>query len=260
MGFYIVLGVFVLIAIYLFKNTKRRKAAPFPKSWLGLLQDNVTYYRSLAPERQVVFRKRIMQFLSEVYIEGVGTEITDLDKVLIASGAVIPVFGFKEWHYYNLSGILLYPEHFNANLEFANNADMRNIGGLVGNGRFEKQMILSRTALYHGFSNKTDKSNTGIHEFVHLIDKMDDVTDGVPEQLMEQEIIQPWLKLIESEMEAINDDESDIRSYGATNRAEFFAVSSEYFFERPDLLKQKHPELYEMLAGFFKQKPKLKRT
>jgi Mlc titration factor MtfA (ptsG expression regulator) len=54
-------------------------------------------------------------------------------------------------------------------------------------------------------------------------------------------------------MEAINDNKSDIRNYGGTNEAEFFAVASEYFFERPDLLQRKHPELYKMLADCFQQ-------
>jgi Mlc titration factor MtfA (ptsG expression regulator) len=48
-------------------------------------------------------------------------------------------------------------------------------------------------------------------------------------------------------MEAIRRDESDIRSYAATNQAEFFAVSSEYFFSRPKLMRRKHPEIYKML-------------
>tara|TARA_R110000765_G_scaffold9911_3_gene30825 strand:+ start:227 stop:403 length:177 start_codon:yes stop_codon:yes gene_type:complete len=55
-------------------------------------------------------------------------------------------------------------------------------------------------------------------------------------------------------MEAINDNHSDIRKYGGTNEAEFFAVASEYFFERPDLLKKKHPELYKVLVECFNQK------
>ena len=114
-------------------------------------------------------------------------------------------------------------------------------------------MILSKKALYHGFKNTTDKSNTGIHEFVHLIDKLDDRTDGVPERLLEHQYAIPWLNLIHKEMEAINDNHSDIRKYGGTNQAEFFAVASEYFFERPDLLKSKHPELYEMLVKCFNQ-------
>lgn len=253
MVFAIILLAFIAIGFYIIKGTKRKPVQPFPEHWHALLKDNVSYYNRLTEPRQADFRKRIMQFLSEVYIEGVGTEIEDIDRVLIGASAVIPVFGFKEWHYNNLSSVLLYPDHFDEDLQFSDKIKDRNIGGLVGNGRYEKQMILSKSALHHGFTNKTDKTNTGIHEFVHLIDKMDDSTDGVPERLMPHQYALPWIELIHEEMEAINNDESDIRSYGATNRAEFFAVASEYFFERPDLLRIKHPEIYKMLSGFFKQ-------
>ena len=197
-----------------------------------------------------------MLFLSEVHIEGVQLDIKDLDKLLIAASAVIPVFGFSEWHYSNLSGIILYPDNFNDDLEFKDGGELRMISGLVGSGRFEKQMILSRKAVYLGFENDSDKNNTPPHEFVHLIDKMDGETDGVPERLLKRQYITPWLKLMHEEMEAINNDKSDIRKYGATNQAEFFAVASEYFFERPDLFQKKHPELYKMLVECFQQQPK----
>ena len=52
-----------------------------------------------------------------------------------------------------------------------------------------------------------------------------------------------------NEMKALG--HSDINGYGATNDAEFFAVISEYFFERPDKLKDHHPELYTMLEEMF---------
>lgn len=252
MNYIIPVAIIIIIALFfILKKSKKAVAKPFPSHWHQLLLDNVLFYRNLTPERQTEFQKRIMQFLSEVYIEGVQLEVTDLDKILVACSAVIPVFGFTEWHYYNLSGVLLYPDYFNEDLEFADTAQSRNIGGLVGTGRFENQMILSRKALYHGFSNTTDKGNTGIHEFVHLIDKMDGLVDGVPEKLLGHQYSIPWLDLIHKKMEAINDDKSDIREYGGTNQAEFFAVASEYFFERPDLLKRKHPELYKMMEMCF---------
>ena len=251
MVFAILLVVAIIAGFFLYKKPKSNSIVVFPEEWQSLLEENVHFYRELPAEKQPEFRQRMTQFLGEVYIEGVGLEITNLDKVLIASSAVIPVFGFKEWHYSNLSGILLYPDYFNNDLEFADTAASRNIGGLVGSGRFEKQMILSQKALYYGFANTTDKSNTGIHEFVHLIDKMDGVTDGIPERLLEHQYIIPWIDLMHKTMEEINDDKSDIREYGGTNQAEFFAVVAEYFFERPDLLESKHPELFKMLEMCF---------
>ncbi|KAF2519589.1 zinc-dependent peptidase [Flavobacterium salilacus subsp. salilacus] len=256
MALYIVLGLLLLLGIYFFKESKRRVAQPFPEKWHDLLLDNVLFYSKLPKQKQIVFQKRMMKFLSEVYIDGVQFEITDLDKIFVASSAVIPVFGFDEWHYYNLSGIILYPDHFNEDLEFADNVDSRHVGGLVGSGRFEKQMILSRKALHQGFTNTTDKNNTGIHEFVHLIDKMDGNVDGVPQILLGHQYTIPWLNLIHKKMEAINNDKSDIRAYGGTKQAEFFAVASEYFFERPHLFRRKHPELYKMMKACFRQKVK----
>lgn len=255
MEFYIILAVFIFIGIYIFTNTRKRKAQPFPKEWHNLLTKNVLFYKNLPKEKQLVFQKRIMQFLSEIYIEGVETEVTDLDRVLVASSAVIPVFGFDNWQYNNLTGVLLYPDYFNKNLEFNDTAENRNIGGIVGNGRFENKMILSKKALYHGFNNKTDKNNTGIHEFIHLIDKMDGSVDGVPEILLKHQYAIPWLELMHKKMEAINNDKSDIRAYGGTKQAEFFAVAGEYFFERPDLLRRKHPELYKMMKDCFSPNP-----
>ena len=215
--------------------------------------EHVKFYQKLSSEEQQEFQQRMMKFLSQVYIEGIDIELEELDEVLIAASAVIPVFSFKKWKYHNLRSILLYPNNFNHDLEFNKNEEGRSIAGLVGTGKFNNKIILSRQALRHGFSNKTDKRNTAIHEFVHLIDKIDGATDGLPKVLMENQYAIPWLKLIHNKIEAINDDESDIRNYGGTSETEFFAVASEYFFERPKLLKKKHPELYEMLVQCFDQ-------
>lgn len=255
MIYFILFVVLVGFAFYAFNLNKKRSVESFPKAWEPLLNENVLFYRKLSAEEKKRFRERMMLFLSEVYIEGVHTELEDLDKVLIAASAVIPVFGFKEWHYNNLSGIIIYPDNFNGDLEFESHGEKRVIAGLVGSGRFEKQMILSRKALRHGFENDTDKGNTSIHEFVHLIDKMDGEADGVPERLLQRQYITPWLKLMHEEMEAINEDNSDIREYGGTSEVEFLAVASEYFFERPVLFKRKHPLLYEMLEKCFQQNP-----
>ena len=247
--------VLVAFAFYAFKLNKKRPVQDFPEKWKALLNEHVLFYRNLSTAEKERFRKRMMLFLSEVYIEAVDTELEELDKVLIAASSVIPVFGFKEWHYNNLSGIIIYPDNFNDDLQFEQDGEKRIIAGLVGSGRFKNQMILSRKALRHGFENDTDKGNTSVHEFVHLIDKMDGEVDGVPEQLLQRQYITPWLKLMHAEMEAINNNESDIRKYGGTSEVEFLAVASEYFFERPNLFKRKHPELYEMLEKCFQQNP-----
>lgn len=107
-----------------------------------------------------------------------------------------------------------------------------------------------------GFLNNTTNNNTAIHEFVHLIDKTDGETDGIPEFMIDKAYTLPWLNLMHQNIENILQENSDINPYGATNKAEFFAVVSEYFFKQPELLKEKHPELFEMLVKIFRQKLK----
>lgn len=248
--FFSILVIWVISS--LIKVSRKRKIAPFPAPWHSLLIQHVTFYEELSPKEQKRFQERMMVFLSEVYIDTVNLELEDLDKILIAASAVIPVFAFKEWHYANLSGVLLYPDTFNHDLQFSTAHKKRNILGMVGTGQFENQMIISRKALYDGFKISSDKHNTAVHEFVHLIDKMDGMTDGVPERLLQQPYINQWLKLIHRKMEEINDNKSDIRNYGGTSQAEFLAVASEYFFEQPEIFEKKHPELYKMLSECFR--------
>ena len=125
---------------------------------------------------------------------------------------------------------------------------------MVGTGYMNGKMIISKNALRDGFSNETDKKNTAVHEFVHLIDKMDGAIDGVPEVLFQKQYAIPWLDLMKKKIEEIDKNNSDINPYGATNKAEFFAVASEYFFERPMLLQKNHPDLYRSLEKIFNHK------
>jgi Mlc titration factor MtfA (ptsG expression regulator) len=218
-----------------------------------ILLQNVSFYQHLEGDRRRGFERMINTFLADVRIEGVGVTLEPLDRLLVACSAVIPVFGFGNWKYQNLSTVLLYPDAFNKDFEFEGGD--RNILGMVGTGYMNGQMILSRSALRQGFSPSSGKENTAIHEFVHLLDKSDGSTDGIPENLMAHQYIIPWVKLIHQEISGIKLGESDINPYAVTNEAEFFAVVSEYFFEKPKELKDRHPELYELLSNTFLQHP-----
>jgi len=69
-----------------------------------------------------------------------------------------------------------------------------------------------------------------------------------------------WARVMSAEFNALR-NASDaglptlIDQYGATNPAEFFAVITEAFFERPRALKRRHPTLYSQLQKFYKQDP-----
>jgi len=225
-----------------------------PANYKELLEIHVAFYRRLNEEGKTRFDNKIKEFLTYVHIEGVNTPIEDLDKLLVASSAVIPVFGFPGWKYYNLNNVLLYPENFNRE-EFLASGYEKNTLGMVGNGAMQRMMILSKPALHYGFANEAAKENTGIHEFVHLLDKEDGDVDGLPEALLNRKYNAQWMEVTHKNMEAIISGYSDINVYGATNKAEFFAVASEYFFNSPHQFKENHPQLYKLMTKIYNQNP-----
>jgi len=249
----IFLALIILLLLYAFMARKKKLKilSPFPETYRAILNEQVPFYQQLDAVKKNEFEKRLQIFLSQIRITGIKTTVEDLDKVLIAASAIIPIFGFPGWEYVNLHEVLLYPGSFNH--AFEQQGPDRDTLGMVGNGPYQHVMILSKKDLREGFENKSGKTNTAIHEFVHLVDKTDGSVDGIPEFILGKQYILPWLQLMQQEIKQIMENRSDINPYGATNQAEFFAVVSEYFFERPDLLQSNHPELYELLATIFKQ-------
>ncbi|GAB5553992.1 MAG: zinc-dependent peptidase [Saprospiraceae bacterium] len=256
--FYFLLALAILPStFFLIRNfNKKRKrqlalAQPFPQKWQKILAANVLFYQKLVPEQQKRFEQAIQDFLYDTTITGVGTEIDDTTRLLVATSAIIPIFGFREWRYRNLQEVLIYPGRFNGD-NYQQQGEDRDTLGMVGTGPMGGKMILSKPALVNGFRKNSDGHNTGIHEFVHLLDGSDGEFDGIP-QLLEQQYILPWLGLMHREMKRIQKGKSKLRPYGATNKAEFFAVASEFFFERPDELQLHYPKLYDLLKKIFQQ-------
>ncbi len=219
----------------------------------NFLEGEVEFYRRLSVQEKERFRRKMASFLKSTTVTGVDINLTPADLYLVAASAVIPVFYFHEWDEYPLEEVMIYESSINP--DFETDAHDSDILGMVGTGAMEGKMALSRIALLDGFVNKTDKHNTAIHEFVHLIDKKDGVIDGLPKILMEQPFALPWLRLLRNKMGNVRNGTCDIPEYAGTNLAEFFAVSAEYFFERPELLKIKHPELYKALDYLFRKLP-----
>lgn len=249
------IGLLIVIGIIAYFQMNKGESnnlvvGEFLPEWRIVLIEKVAFYNGLSAEDKTWFESDVLHFLSHVRITGIDVKIDDTDRILVAASAVIPIFAFKEWRYNNITEVLLYPSSFNEKFETA--GEDRRILGMVGEGPMNGTMILSKPALHQGFLNETDKNNTAIHEFVHLIDKTDGAIDGIPENLLGKQYVLPWVNLIKIKIEEINKGKSDINPYGATSQTEFFAVASEYFFERPQLLKTKHPELYDLMEHVFK--------
>jgi len=243
-------GLIVLIILFVFRISLVKEIIFLPEHYRELLTDYVKFYRQLDDKGKERFEKRVEQFLSAVKITGVNAIAEDLDKLLIASGAIIPVFAISDWQYINLHEVLLYPGAFNE--DFEQGGSDRPVAGMVGTGAMQYVMIITKWQLRQGFINEQDTHNTAIHEFVHLIDKMDGTMDGVPEIILERKYKEQWKNMMDTTIGQMKAYGSDIDMYGATSPVEFFAVISEYFFEQPGLLKANHPDLYEMLERIYK--------
>jgi Mlc titration factor MtfA (ptsG expression regulator) len=236
-------------------KARRRRAIlrrPFPPGWEAVLQREVVFFRALDPADQQRFRRQLQVFLGEKRVTGIKVQLDTTTRVLAAASAIIPIFGFPDWEWEQITEVLVYPNRFDGEFQFGD-ARGHDILGMVGTGSLNRLMILSKPDLISGFRNATDKRNVGIHEFAHLVDKTDGVIDGVPEVGLERGAVEPWIGLMRRKMAEIEAGKSDINRYALTNEAEFFAVTSEYFFQRPGIMKQKHPELYAALERVFNQ-------
>ena len=245
------LALILLIILFVFRiRAGRSTGTLLPENYRQIFNDYVKFYRQLDENGKQSFEKRAEHFLSAVQITGVNAIVEDIDRILIAAGAIIPVYRIPDWQYINLHEVLLYPGTFNA--DFDQSGSERPVTGMVGHGAMQNVMIITKWELRQGFINSNDAHNTAIHEFAHLIDKMDGTMDGVPEIILERKYTGAWKSLMETTILEMKTHGSDIDSYGTINHAEFFAVVSEYFFEQPDLFRSNHPDLYEMLGIIFK--------
>jgi Mlc titration factor MtfA (ptsG expression regulator) len=249
-----ILFVLVLIVLIILLVFKPRRAEGFvmPEEYKDLLNDYVLFYTNLDEDGRIRFEERMQKFLSAVKITGANADVENLDRVLIGAAAIIPVFHIPDWEYVNLREVLVYPGNFNT--DYDQHGHSRTISGMVGTGALQNVMILSKWDLRQGFINKGSQHNTAIHEFVHLIDKMDGTLDGVPELLLERKYVAQWQQLMEWEMENIRRGESDINPYAATSSVECFAVAAEYFFEQPEAFRAGHPQMADMLQRIFIRK------
>ena len=240
---------------WLTRPVRRRReilAQPFPPEWEAVLREDVVFYRSLDSEAQARFRRELQIFLGEKRITGIKTTIDTTTLVLAGASAIIPIFGYPQWEWDQISEVLVYPGRFGQDFQIEG-GDNRNTLGMVGSGPMNGIMILSKPDLLQGFRNPEDKQNVGLHEFAHLVDKSDGVIDGIPAVGLDRRTIGPWIELMRRKMAEIEAGDSDLNPYALTNEAEFFAVATEYLFERPELMQRKHPELFKFMQKIFQQ-------
>lgn len=234
---------------------------PFPSAWEKILVANVKHYNWLPPHLQKELQGHIQVFLAEKSFEGCGgLEVTEEMKVTIAALACLLLLNRRTSLYKKLDCILVYPRAYVVEgARDGGGAVSEQAQGRLGESWDGGTVVLSWNDVTRSAHNIRDGKNLVLHEFAHQLDQEDGRGDGVP--IFEQESkYTTWAEVLRPEYEQLRKrsargKRSVMDNYGATNPAEFFAVATETFFEKPEQLQLKHPLLYRELADYYKLDP-----
>lgn len=248
-----------------FKKWRRKRLMqqPFPDEWLPILKQNVPYFRTLPSDLQTKLQGLTHIFLNEKTFEGcAGLELTDEIRVTIAAQACILLLGVDDLSsfYEGLRSVLVYPESYVAKVKNTHNSFFVEEGFEQRHGEAWSRghVVLAWDEVKKGASDIRDGQNLVFHEFAHQLDYDYGATDQIESE--DQSSYLSWAWVVGNEynnlLEALKRNQQTlIDEYGATNLAEFFAVVTESFFEKPRALQKKHPELYQQLSEFYQQDP-----
>jgi MtfA peptidase len=247
------------------KERRRQKlrARPFRKEWLSIIERDVPFFHRLSANDKAELLGHIQVFLDEKRFEGcAGLELTDEIRVTIAAQACLLLLHRKTDYFPQLLTILVYPSAYMADERRPVDEHVWEEGTtsrLGETGRRMGSMVIAWDAAKFGAADPSDGRNVVFHEFAHQLDFEDYATDGVPMLATRKEQIS-WAAVMRVEFASLRAAEETgiptlLDAYGATNPAEFFAVSTEAFFERPRALRASHPQLYAELQRYFQQDP-----
>jgi Mlc titration factor MtfA (ptsG expression regulator) len=245
------------------RRRQRILSSPFPPAWYGYLKKNVRFYNRLSEPEQRQLRDRIQLFIEEKAWEGCGgLEMTDEIKVTIAAQACHMVLGFPDYCFDTVRTILVYPEAYLLPGPHRHADGLVHDGPLPAAGEAWRQggmIVLSWADVRKGGTDSTDGRNVVFHEFAHQLDMLDGHAGGMP-PLPNRASERQWHEVVSEEFARLKDAEIHGRvtlldQYGATNEAEFFAVATECFFERPVEMARAYPRLFELLRDFYRRDP-----
>jgi Mlc titration factor MtfA (ptsG expression regulator) len=242
------------------RRRERIRQQPFPPEWLAIIERNVPMYARLPADDQAELLRKVLVFCDEKNFEGAGgLEMTDEIRVTIAAQACVLLLRLDDDDYYpDLKSIVVYPSAYRV-------PRAQHDGGITHEGEAvhlgeswqHGAVVLSWNSARRGAADPRDGQNVILHEFAHQLDQEDGAADGTPE-LERWACYAPWARVLSEHYlvlrkAADTGGKTVLDKYGATNEAEFFAVATEAFFEKPTLLQARHPELYEELARYFGQ-------
>jgi MtfA peptidase len=217
----------------------------------AILLQQVAFYARLTPEERARFERQVAAFIERKVILTRGVELDDRVKVIVAAHACRLTLNMVAEEYSRLQYVHVVDSHHD------DDGDR-----LLGSASANSSVTLEWRALVDGARDERDGENVGYHEFAHVLDASDGVSDGVPPLLLDPTQRRHWQRVVGDELEklrgAVELGIPTVLDAGATkSEAELFAVATEAFFELPERLKNAHPELFMLLADFYRQRPDL---
>lgn len=242
-------------------------ARPFPPEWRETLRQNVLVYGELSDDERQRVREYVQVFVAEKHWEGCGgLTMTDEIRVTIAAQAAVLVLGMPQQYFERVSSILVYPATYVAPESSVSAGGVVSEGMSVrlGEAWYRGPVIFSWAEVLAG-GRRTTRGNVVYHEFAHQLDMLNGRSaDGTP-PLESAAQDRRWLKTTDEAyrrlaLECDRGLPTFIDCYGATNRAEFFAVATETFFTQPQAMRERHPQLYAVFCEVYRQDPASRAT
>lgn len=237
-------------------SRSRALERPFPEAWGEILERNVPLCRRLTAAQRQRLEKLVQAFVVDIPFEGCGgLEIDDEIRVTIAGQACLLVLASNRSSFPLLRSILVYPSTYEAPERGPGGDFEGDVQARLGESWGQGYVVLAWDAVLHGAAEMSDGHNVVLHEFAHQIDQEDGVADGIP--VLDRPLrYGNWARILDRDFDVfegrlLRGENPVLDAYGATNKAEFFAVATETFFEKPHALKERYPELYEMLRELY---------
>ncbi len=245
-------------------RARRRRAAveaPFPAEWRQILDEDMVHWRWLDDAERVRLERLVAGFLFDKRFEWARgfTGSTEVE-VLIAASACLLILGLEDAYFRDVGSIIVHP----TGVVLEGRRPSPRVGGLetdaivpiLGQSSLHGPVVIAWDSAKRSAAHPHTGHNVVYHEFAHKIDMVDGSADGAPP--MDPELRSEWERICSDEYEAIRDGTSEdpfLSSYAGVNRAEFFAVATEFFLDRPIEMLERKPALYGVLRGFYRQDP-----
>ncbi|HEX7417261.1 MAG TPA: M90 family metallopeptidase [Steroidobacteraceae bacterium] len=240
-------------------------AMPLLPEWRALLACRVPLYARLPATLRAQLEAPIRAFLQRVAFIGCdGLAVSDEMRLVIAAQAALLIVNRDPRSYAGLFSVVIYPDEFVVTEE-----DIDDIGVVTEGKRALSGQTIATDRIVLSWRDVQERGPPGdaynvvLHEFAHFLDHAED--GGLASRAADGNrrtagALARWHDVLEREYARLcaavdGGAETLIDPYGSEDPAEFFAVATETFFELPQALRMRHPQLYAALQGFYRLDP-----